>query len=268
MNICENCGSQRVENAKFCIECGNKFAIPKEEEHFTEQQKLIKSAYNEQEKFKESIIQNLYQTDVTPLIDQYKQYLKSVKQLISFNEKNAEMIMGNIVDIQDSTEYLNKFYNEISNENYRFAYELDVLIALFLEAERNKDNFNPVAYLEDKIKDKKEFNTNLLNRCRQNEIIHKKSYKLEIKKYINLVDTYKILEELHDKGKLIELIRYRGSFTKGEYPKSEYVPSTKTKIEKDNKYYQTDVLDVLEFALAFTSPVSAAKYIVKKVKEN
>lgn len=284
MIFCE-CGKSRVGDAKFCVECGKRFELSEEEEFLLQQQKLIRNINTSKEQFKEHIVSNLFESDHSPLKNQYISYLTTVRDYINFCEENADVIIQFILSTKDKNEAMNSFLNELKKENSEFEHELDVIVSMFSVRENEREDFKPESFL---------------NNCLTREQKRNKKYQQDYEKYasqyrnskyigkrekdkINELEntanefknkemTYIIMEELHKNEKLIPLIRYRYNYTGGKYPKIKNTAvnnkfATTSVIEKDNKLYNNGVLDVLDIALAFTSPVSAARYIITKLKD-
>lgn len=163
---------------------------------------------------------------------------------------------------QNENESFDLFLNEIRNDNPRFQYELDVTVSIFLNEEQGYDPAKLTRWLRKQRNRYKKSTDHYLKLSTDN------SYSAQIKENTHKAKSYEILIELHEHEKLIPLIHYRRKLTNGKYPKSEIPYVSKPNIDRDNEFYKNGILDLLEIALAFTSPVSAARYIINKVKDN
>ncbi|WP_310883672.1 hypothetical protein [Priestia megaterium] len=284
MMICE-CGTSRVGNAKFCVECGNRFQLSDEEEFLLQQQKLIRNVHTSKEQFKEHIVSNLFESDHNPLMNQYTDYLTTVREYINYCEENADRIVQFILSAKDKNEAMERFLNDLKKGNSEFEYVLDEVVSMFSIAEHTKENFKPESFLNNCLETHKKMDKKyqqdykrLADGYKDSKYISKLNQE-EIDKCENAAKEFKnremaciIMEELHQNEKLLPLIRYRYIYTGGKYPKTKdkganHKSAATSIIEQDNQPYTNGVLDVLEIALAFTSPVSAARYIITKLKD-
>ncbi|MEI5893104.1 zinc ribbon domain-containing protein [Bacillus cereus] len=263
--VCNECGSARIENAKFCGECGSKFELPKEEILVTEQQKLLKMIEDEKDKLTDSILLKSY-GDQNSLSKQYIQYINSVRTLLDFNEKNAEIITKLIMDNQDSDSFYAQLIAELKEENPNFIYQLDEFTAYYTLAEQKNDTFDfngffdkRHALLSSHIKSWNEQEKEL-------NVDHSET----IEGFNKSLDIVNFFMNLHENNKLIGLLKFRFKFTGGKHPRvttdSETKIKTNTDVNTDNEHFKNDVIDLIDAALAFTSPVSATRYVLKKMK--
>ena len=85
--------------------------------------------------------------------------------------------------------------------------------------------------------------------------------------FLQLIQKYKPLVYLHEKGELLQLIEASGEpvvNSKNVHGSSSHQIHKHTSAENDT----LDLLDVADAALALSSPISAARYIIKQLKNN
>lgn len=250
--ICNECGSTRVGDAKFCGECGSKFELSNKEILDLEQQKILRMINCEKNALTNSILEKSYDTQ------KYIQYINSVRALLDFNEKNAELITEFILNHQDSDAFYTQLFEDLKRDNPYFERQLDVCTALSKNPEYDFNSY----FVEEH-----EHLTEILEMWKEN---HKGSGDCseEINRYTSEIKNNAILQKLHDNRKFIDFLKYRFKFTKGIYPgAADYsINKTQLDINTDNPNFKNDVIDLVDAALAFTSPISATRYVLKKMK--
>ncbi|HGH7180768.1 zinc ribbon domain-containing protein [Bacillus luti] len=263
--FCNECGSARVENAKFCGECGSKFELPKEEFFDTEQQKLLKMIEDEKNNLADSITEKSYNSQ-NPLAKQYIQYLKSVRALIDFNEKNAALITDLILDHQDSDTFYAQLIDELEEEHPGFISRLDEYTALYTLGEQKNNSFD----FKDHFDKQHGLYSSHVKAWSEFEIEKNEDYSENIEIFTQSLNDVNLYINLLENNMLIDLLKYRFKFTGGKHPRgtgrSEPTIKAKTDINTDNAHFKNDVIDLIDAALAFTSPVSATRYVLKKMK--
>jgi len=260
---CNECGSTRIGNAKFCGECGSKFELSNKEILDLEQQKILRMIDSEKNTLTDSILKKGYDTQ-NPLAKQYIQYINSVRALLDFNEKNAELIISLIIDHQDSDAFYAQLFEELGEENPYFQDGLDLITNVHTWNKQKNKDFDFEEYYEDQ---QKHFNE-MIEFYRESERELDMNCTEEIQEYKFKLENLEILKNLHENQKLLDFIKFRYKFTEGKYnlDLEKNVTKTQLDINTDNPNFKNDVIDLVDAALAFTSPISATRYVLKKMK--
>ncbi|PEU85840.1 hypothetical protein CN386_01745 [Bacillus cereus] len=87
--------------------------------------------------------------------------------------------------------------------------------------------------------------------------------------FLQLVQKYKPLVYLHERGELLKLIEASGEpviDSKNVHSSSSHQIHNHTSTIAKND--TSDLLDIADAVLALSSPISAARYIIKQLKDN
>lgn len=263
--ICNECGSARIENAKFCGECGSKFELPKEEIFETEQQKLLQIIEDEKDKLTDSIVEKSYDSQ-NSLAKQYIQYINSVRTLLDFNENNAELITQLIMDSQVSNSFYVQMIDELQEENPSFISQLDTFTGYYALAEQKNDSFD----FKDFFDKRHAILSSNIKAWSEREKELNEDHSKTIERFTESLNDVNLFINLHENNMLIDLLKFRLKLNGGKHPQvtinSETKIKTKTDINTENEQFKNDVIDLIDAGLAFTSPISATRFILKKMK--
>ncbi|TNO92957.1 hypothetical protein [Bacillus sp. CD3-1a] len=264
--ICNECGSTRVGDAKFCGECGSKFELSEAEIFELEQQKILKTINKRKNNLTDFIIEKTYDNRKL-LVNQYIQYINSVRTLLDFNEKNADIIVDLIMDTQDYNEldsdaFFAQLFNKLRKENSHFEHRLDEIAAISNSKRYTKEMFDFQEYYSKN----KEFLIKWIEDYKRMDKNSRSTHQENIKNLNTKLESLEICKELYDKQKLAAFLAFRIKFADDEFSKEEFIKKNKININTENEPFKNDVIDLVDAALAFTSPISATRYILKMMK--
>ncbi|MGH0973197.1 hypothetical protein [Bacillus paranthracis] len=261
--ICNECGSNRIGNAKFCGECGSKFKLSNKEMLDLEQQKILRMINSEKNLLTDSILAE-GGDNRSILAKRYIQYINSVRSLLDFNENNAELIADLIIDHQDSDAFYAQLFEELGEENPYFQDELDLITNVHTWNKQKNKDFD----FEEFYKDQHKHFNELIAYYKESEMDFDMNCSEEIREFTLRLENLEMLKNLHENEKLLDFIRFRYKFTGGQYNLNLEKNATKTQLDinTDNPNFKNDVIDLVDAALAFTSPISATRYVLKKMK--
>lgn len=221
MKSCQSCGSQNQTNAKFCMECGEKFILT-----VAEQEKEIKRRIVQVAEAKVEALENgLYMQNKQEFINILINYHSEIKSLIKFQEEHLTELIDAYISIREVTRD-SKYYKAMIANGISFEelLEEDEIINDVYFTPAQVEQLRNSLYIGDK--DKLFPNIDPLCSLRENFIRINKSL-----------------------GRI---------YTKKNTQQEEFIETEDF----------SDFLEVADAALAFLSPVSAARYVIKKMKED
>ncbi|MDX9638116.1 MULTISPECIES: zinc ribbon domain-containing protein [Bacillus] len=268
MIICNNCGEKCSENNKFCGECGTKLTIPQNVLFQKQQKRHIENINNNKKDFISAIEAKLILDNKDSFKVKYQNYLKSIKETLDFLNHNTDYILDLFFKNQKDEE--NKLQQIEFLQEKTYFWDIRSAYYKYIKENQNKQQIEKFiqTYLEEKI-------TYYSNRAQSNmndaeETLNENERALWTKQaddFLQLLQKYKPLVYLHEKGELLQLIEASGEpvvNSKNVHGSSSHQIHKHTSAENDT----LDLLDVADAALALSSPISAARYIIKQLKNN
>lgn len=254
MIICE-CGVERVGNAKFCSECGKKFELPKSVSYMEQQQTMIANFIRQKEKIQNKIANKVIMNDKKAFEQEYISLLNEIKQIVQFNLNNMDLVMNQFFEKESKEIFLETVY-----QNYcsRDAFEFYIL---FYDKNKDKCDTELILLFTEDILRRKQIEERYIERLKEQNPNNDYG--------THLIDPHIEAEKLHSEGVFLDLLKYKHSSVmktiQARRSKSPNAPNGKN---EELNIGKNDLLEILDFGLALTSPVSTARYILKMMKND
>ncbi|WP_026801516.1 hypothetical protein [Pontibacillus halophilus] len=260
---CEVCGKTRQGTPKFCDECGTKFKVSNEE-------KLL-NLKNEIKASQEELNNSYYYfeplKDKQSYITKYEDLITKLGEYADFlRDNNEELISISLVQMDSmvkNLEYIEGIKKTVPYRNSRA--EIGLATSKKLKDAQRVAVFPPS--LDDYEKEEvlliyKEFLIEKIKYLEDNLQIYSNdpnAYNL-VKNFSNQLPIFKKLLILYETVEFKEYLRIMIDDNVKEFASRNNIIDEKESTES------LDVLEVADLALSMTSPVSAARYFIKRMK--
>lgn len=271
MIICENCGSKRTGKSKFCGECGTKFVIDKKEMLLENQENLINTIKEYERKINTSTYTLNLLKDKEEFKKDYKELISNLEKLVAYNRDNIDefidVIFERVQKYSVGTDAIKELLNHSSFSLLVTFFESNVQSAvmqmndggIFLKQLNLQEKEDLIKKFRDNLdthRDKHERNIEYYTKMEHPTIQDQKNLRYSQESLLIMQKSIYLQENGLLRDFLLKII--------DDTLNKLITPEIKT-YEPPNEE-SINLLEVADFALSMLSPVSAAKYFIKKMK--